>query len=256
MAGWKAQPDAFGYDGFISKAEFGFHESFVDPDNGEPRAVLLLTVMTDMEVDDPTRTEILTLGKDWEPSADGRTVTHPTREGFSPQSNVMKFIERIVEIEGVLAVLEQRDGDEMDAANYEGLEFRWESEPIFEADGVTPKTYEAKDGQQRQSTRMVPVALIGEQTNGSEAKPAKKAPAKKAPAKKAAAKVEEPEVEADEWTLDGEINEKLVKMAKASDSHEEFVDMAMTKYEDEAAADPKLEQYILAPANWTLHIGV
>lgn len=243
---WETESNPFSYEGLITAAEFGNHEKFVDPETGDARTLLLLTVATSMGDE---RTEILTTGNGWEINDGGKSTSHPTRSKFNDQSAIGQWIDRIIAIDGVLEALSSR-GDEFHADSYVGLEFEWESEPVMNRDG-TPKTYTASDGEIKQSTRMVPTRLISAEGASATATPAKATAKKAAPKPPAKEDVEDAPYKPKTAML-----KKLESIAKGAADHDEFVDAAYKAHEDELGADKELESYVLDAANWATTIGV
>lgn len=153
--------------------------------------LLQLDVVTDAGY---TRTLLLTTGPGWESTDGGKTATHPTRSSFSAQSNVGKLIDAVSKIPGAV---EQINGEPNEAAAWIGQNYFWEEEKYSLTDRDTKEKIE--------KSRDLPKALANGAGGSVDA--------------------------GGKFTPDAGAISQLSKAAKATTSHEDWVDSLYTVIE-------------------------
>jgi len=183
-------PDDF--DFWITRSEFGYLAEYTDQ-QGKPLPLLIWYGESDEGFEGPVT---FSLGKGWEPSRDGRTVTNVEKKNkrkFVDTSMMGRLIARVKEL-GALDAVASR-GPATDAKVWEGLGFHLKREE-FTYSGILAD----KGGK---TTRLMPVAFLGVRDEG-----------KGKPAKSSAPKEPEP---AETGGIDAALKEKLVQLAQKLD---------------------------------------
>ena len=208
---WGTEAQVREYTGKITDAQFGYDERF----GGGQKLLLLLDIETDAGY---VRHDIITTGDGWTTTDRGATAVHEgdkPKTQFGKGSNMGKFVDAVMAIDGALDVLSKR-GAPTDAATWQGLTFYWEEFPY---------TFKDRDtGLDVQRTRMLPTQLIGG-TNGSVGSV--------------------PEVEG----MTPVIFTQLKAIAKRAIDHDDFVDQAFNEIDmDDKQA---VGVYVLDAGNWS-----
>jgi hypothetical protein len=149
---WGTEAQTREYTGKIVDAQFGYDERF----GGGQKLLLLLDIETDHGY---TRHDIITTGDGWTTKDKGATAVYEgdkPKTQFGKGSNMGKFVDAVLAIDGALDVLKTR-GTPTEAATWQGLTFYWEEFPY---------TFKDRDtGLDVQRTRMLPTQLIGGTTS-------------------------------------------------------------------------------------------
>ena len=210
---WVVEETKREYTGKITDCQFGYDERF------GPNLVCLMDVDTDAGY---PRNEILTCGPGWATTDNGKTATHPTRGGFSDQSNMGRLVKAVITIPGAVEALNER-GAPTEAGTWVGLNFYWEEEKYTVNDRNT--------GLPKEKTRMLPTRIIDGGTTVSVG------------AVGATASVSPVE------GLSDDDNAVLLAIAKRAIDHDDFVDQAYKAVEG-IAGFHAVEAYVLDGANW------
>lgn len=159
-------PDDF--DFWITRSEFSYLPDQYTDAQGRPLPLLIwYGESPDSEFDGPVT---FSLGKGWEPSRDGRTVTNVEKKGkkkFVDTSMIGRLINRVKEL-GAVDVLAER-GPVTDAKVWEGLGFHLKREE-FEYKGLLAD----KGGK---TSRLMPTAFLGVRGESKAAKSEKQSAA-------------------------------------------------------------------------------
>jgi len=202
-------PDDF--DFWITSSAFGYLAEYTDV-QGNPVPLLIWYGESDEGFEGPVT---FSLGKGWEPSRDGKTVTNPakSRKTFVKTSMVGRLIERSKEL-GALETISER-GPATDASVWEGIGFHLKREDIeykglmSDRGGKTP--------------RLMPTAFLG--IRGGVARESGVGGKSK----------NEPQ--------DSAVKDKLTAMAKSIDDRQAFQRAAMNM--PEVVGDPDLLKQII-----------
>jgi hypothetical protein len=158
-------PDDF--DFWITRSEFSYLPDQYTDTQGRPLPLLIWYGESDEGFDGPVT---FSLGKGWEPSRDGRTVTNEKKKKFVDTSMIGRLINRAKEL-GAVDVLAER-GPVTDASVWEGLGFHMKREE-FEYKGLL----QDKGGK---TSRLMPTAFLGVRGEAKSANPAQPAAEAKA----------------------------------------------------------------------------
>lgn len=163
------------FDGIITEAFFGTDETY----NAE--AVIFVATLTDDD-GQPITTLKYSVGKDWIPSDDGTSITHPRKGKINESSRFGFFIDRIAQPTTVKApkhrdvtspkgmenglglgpLLRKKGTSPLEAKSYEGLKFHWN---LHEMQTMGTDA----EGKRVVKQTLLPTAYIGEvkSTNGA-----------------------------------------------------------------------------------------
>ncbi|MGC9030084.1 MAG: hypothetical protein ACP5LD_10480 [Desulfomonilaceae bacterium] len=157
-------PDDF--DFWITRAEFGYLAEYTDQSGAQVPLLLWHGESPDVEIDSPIP---WSLGKGWEPTKGGKSVRHVNgKEKFVATSMYGRLITRVTQELGVDMASR---GSAKDASVWEGLGFHMKREEI-EYKGLL----QDKGGK---TTRLMPVAFLGDKSEKKTVKKAAPAAAEK-----------------------------------------------------------------------------
>lgn len=151
-------------------------------------------------------TETWSCGKDWVIEDGGARIVHKSGDPgkrVNKNSGYGRFLDGFVEIDGALKVMEERDGDALIAATWEGLTLHLSR---------VERPFTDQDGNKRDGAKLIPDGL-GQSSTAPAAKPAAAAAAAAAPAPAPAAEVDIPAAD----------KAKLTALAQAADNFETFI---------------------------------
>lgn len=194
-------PDDF--DFWVTRSEFGYLPEYTDQ-QGKPLPLLIWYGESEEGFEGPVT---FSLGKGWEPSRDGRTVTNVEKKNkrkFVDTSMMGRLINRVKEL-GALDTIASR-GPATDAKVWEGLGFHLKREE-FEFKGLL----QDKGGK---TSRLMPTAFLGVRSPEGEQL---RGEAKGKPAESPAPKQAKAPAAQEDAGIDPALKEKLVQLAQKLD---------------------------------------